>query len=459
MKATCLQPNFYKALTTVARAASNRTSLPVTQNILIEARERDLKVTGTNLEICITTTCPAMVEEPGEVTLPAKLLTQFINVLPEDRIDIEMEPGTQVVRLTCSAEFARIYGISAQEFPPVPQVENAATARITAEEFKHAISRVSIAAAKEESRPVLCGVHINMEETRFTMAAADGFRLAVQNGNLLNPVEEPFHILVRASTMNELSRLTEDMDTPIEIMAVPNQQRALFRIGPVELFTQLINGQYPNYDSLIPTNYKNRSVFNTSLLKNSTKAVSLFDNSSKIIRLELNPNEVSNTPTDRDGSALITSFSEDIGIGNADIPIEEMQGPAAKIAINRDYIRDLLNVINEQSIVLETMESTSPGVFKTKDTDDYIHVIMPMFVQWDDNQRKAAPTSTVVTTPPTAAPDPDQYQEPDAEPAEPEPNQENTSQPENYQDPEIGDVEFPEPEDSNEDSSNEQQEE
>ena len=178
MKLSCLQENLSHGLAVVGRAVANRSTLPITQNVLLTTENSMLKLSATNLEIAITTWIGVMIEEEGAITVPARLLTEFINSLPSERLDLEVEQGG-VVRVVCGHSEARIHGTDAAEFPPIPTVGEGTVVRLDPQILKSAISKVAFAAATEESRPVLTGVEVKLKENRFAMAAADGFRLAV----------------------------------------------------------------------------------------------------------------------------------------------------------------------------------------------------------------------------------------------------------------------------------------
>ena len=185
MKISCLQENLSRGLGVVGRAVASRATLPVTQNVLLSAEQSMLKLSATNLEVAMTTWIGAMVEEEGAVTVPARLLTEFVNSLPNDRIDLEVDPQSSLLQITSGRSEAHINGTDASEFPPIPTVEDGVPAQIDPVVLKSAIGRVAFAAATEESRPVLTGVEVKLRESEFTMAAADGFRLAVHQGVLV----------------------------------------------------------------------------------------------------------------------------------------------------------------------------------------------------------------------------------------------------------------------------------
>ena len=175
-----------------------------------------------------------MVEEEGSITVPARLLSEFITSLPNEHIGLELERGSGVLKVTCGRAHANINGTDAAEFPPVPTVEDGLAAQIDPQIFKTAISRVAFAAATEESRPVLTGVEVKLEGDKFTMAAADGFRLAVHHGALRQPVDTETKVIIPARTFNELNRLLGDQEEPVEVMVTPSKGQVLFRVRSPE---------------------------------------------------------------------------------------------------------------------------------------------------------------------------------------------------------------------------------
>ena len=209
MKLSCLQENLNKGLSTVSRAVATRTSLPVTQNILLATDEGRLKLTATNLEMAITCWIGAKVDSDGAITVPARLLTEFTASLPADNVSLTLSDRT--MQLKCARFEARLSGIAADDFPPIPKISDGINTKVSVEAIREAIRHVAFAAATEESRPVLTGVHCDFDGDKLKMAAADGFRLAVYTSSLLTPISARTAVIIPARTLNELSRfLTED---------------------------------------------------------------------------------------------------------------------------------------------------------------------------------------------------------------------------------------------------------
>ena len=249
--------------------------------------------------------------------------------------------------------------------------------------LRGAIARVAFAAATEESRPVLTGVEVKLAEGRFTMAAADGFRLAVQHGALTQSTPEEMSVIIPARTMNELNRLLGDRDEPVDIMLTPQKGQVMFRLqggDTVELVSQLLQGTFPNYDQLIPQSYTTRAILDSQATLRATRTAAIFArDGSNIIRMHVMPNEDDQASG---GRLLISARSEEVGDDQDEVDVAELEGEEGKIAFNSRYLLDVLSVLDRGQVAIETTTSSSPGVFKPTDSDDYVHVVMPMFVQW-----------------------------------------------------------------------------
>ena len=382
MKISCLQENLSRGLAVVGRAVASRATLPVTQNVLLSVDQSMLKLSATNLEIAMTTWVGAMIEEEGSITVPARLLTEFVNSLPNDKIDLELDEGSGLLHISSGNSDAHINITDAAEFPPIPTVEDGVAAEVDPLVLKSAITRVAFAAATEESRPVLTGVEVKLDESTFTMAAADGFRLAVQNGTLLKAVPDEVSVIIPARTMNELNRLIGDREEPVEILMTPEKGQVMFRIrggDTVEIVSQLLQGTFPNYEQLIPQSYTTRAVMDLPTVLRAARTASIFArDGSNIIRMHLMPAEADTEPP----KVEISARSEEVGDNEDTVDLDEIEGEEGKIAFNSRYLLDVLAVLEKGKVALETTTSSSPGVFKPTDSDDYIHVVMPMFVQW-----------------------------------------------------------------------------
>ena len=377
MQLSCLQENLSRGLSVVQRAVATRTTLPITQNVLLSTDNSRLKLAATNLEIAISTWIGAQVEEEGSITIPARLLTEFVNSLPVERIDIAMNPQPLGLDLECARFEAHINGRDADDFPPIPTVESGVIGKISSSVLKDAITHVAFAAATEESRPVLTGIKVDLKGDSFTFAAADGFRLAVYEGKLAEAVSEDVSFIMPARAFQEVNRLIGTDDTTIEFTVTPSKSQALFRLDNVELVSQLIQGTFPNYSQLIPEGHDTRAVVDQTAFLSATRTASIFArDGSGIVRLNVLPAE-----NGSGGKLSISSRAEELGDNQGEIDAS-VEGDESKIAFNSKYLSEVLDVLGPGEIALETTTSSSPGVIRPLSKEGYIHVVMPMFVQW-----------------------------------------------------------------------------
>ena len=376
MKLSCLQENLNRGLSIVGRAVATRSTLPITNNVLLATDQSRLKLVATNLEMAITCWIGAKIEEEGAITVPAKLLTEFVSSLPNDRIDIALSPKTRTLGLKCARYEARISGVDAKDFPPIPRVEEGIATKVKVEDIQRGINLVVFAAATEESRPVLTGVDAQFNGSQLTLASADGFRLSVYKLPLASAVKDKTEVIIPARTLGEVGRLITDSDEAVDLMVNPAKSQALFRLKNIEVVSQLVQGTFPNYSQLIPQSFKTRMVVSVAEFLRATRTASIFArDGSGIVRIVI-------TPGDKmPGKVTVSARSEEIGddVGEIDASVE---GEESKIAFNGKYLTEVLSVLTSEQVALETTSPSSPGVIRPVGDENYTHVVMPMFVQW-----------------------------------------------------------------------------
>ena len=377
MRLSCLQENLNRGLSIVGRAVATRSTLPITQNVLISTDQSRLKLAATNLEIAISTWIGAQVEEEGSITIPARLINDFVSSLPSERIDLVSTSQPIGIELSCARFEAHINGQDAEDFPPIPTVESEVLGKVAPAVLREAITRVAFAAATEDSRPVLTGIKVEINGDDFTFAAADGFRLAVYKGKLVEPISEEISFIIPARALHEVARLIGSQEEAIEFTVTPSKSQALFKLDNVEVVSQLIQGTFPNYSQLIPQSYGTRVVVDLEEFLRATRTASIFArDGSGIVRVQMKGGE-----NGSDGKLSISSRAEEIGDNQGDIDAK-VEGDESKIAFNSKYLTEVLDVLGKGEVALETTTPSSPGVLKPLDNEDYIHVVMPMFVQW-----------------------------------------------------------------------------
>ena len=380
MKVDCLQENLNAALADVGRAVASRTPLPITSNVLISTDGGRLKLSATNLELTITTWIGAKVEEEGVVTVPARLLGEFVGSLPSEEVHLVGAPGGKSLNVTCARFQANIAGTDPEEFPPTPTVEDGFEVNIGTDLLKQAIDGVAFAAATEDSRPVLTGVQIEIKDGGLVLAAADGFRLAVYETKLADEVPESSAIIVPAKSLQEVSRLASGKDYPVKIKVNEGKTQVLFQFETAAVVSQLIQGTFPNYSQLVPKEHVSKTTVDVGEFARATRAASIFArDGSGIVRLQTFEGE-----EDGIGGLSIEARSEEVGDNKGKITAT-IEGDPAKIAFNAKYLTEVLGVLGHGMVALETSSPSSPGVLRPLSPSEgvsYVHVVMPMFVQW-----------------------------------------------------------------------------
>ena len=380
MKVICLQENLSAALADVGRAVASRTPLPITSNVLISTDAGRLRLSATNLELTITTWIGAKVEEEGVVTVPARLLGEFVGSLPSEEVHLTGAPGGKSLKVTCARFQANIAGTDPEEFPPTPPVEDGFEVNIGTELLKQAIDGVAFAAATEDSRPVLTGVQIEIKDGGLVLAAADGFRLAVHETKLADEVPESSAIIVPAKSLQEVSRLASGKDYPVKIKVNEGKTQVLFQFETAAVVSQLIQGTFPNYSQLVPKEHVSKTTVDVGEFARATRAASIFArDGSGIVRLQTSEGE-----EDGIGGLSVSARSEEVGDNQGEVTAT-IEGDPAKIAFNSKYLTEVLSVLGHGMVALETSSPSSPGVLRPLSPSEgvsYVHVIMPMFVQW-----------------------------------------------------------------------------
>ena len=356
MKVSCLQENLIKGLSIVSRAVASRSTLPVLGNVLIATDQGRLKIAATNLELAVTCWIGAKVDEDGATTVPARILSDFVNSLPPERIDMELNVKTQTLHLKCARYDANIKGIDATEFPIIPSIGEGKKISLEPETLREMIEQVSFAAATDESRPVLTGVVAKFEKDRVTFAAADGFRLSVRHSTLSAPVDQPITVIVPAKALQEVGRVSGDQEDPIEMAVTENKSQVLFKLTNIEIVSQLIDGVFPDFTRIIPESRSTRTVVNTAELQNAVKASSVFAREAmNTVRVQISPSGEMGA-----GKMTMTAASAESGdnVGDIDATVD---GEAVEIAFNARYLADVLNVLHSPQVADRNFRFVQPG--------------------------------------------------------------------------------------------------
>lgn len=361
MQLQVTQENLNKALGMVARVANTRGTLPVLANVLIKTVNNRLSIAATNLDIAITYYIGAKVAADGAITVPARLMQDFVSSLPADNIDLKLDD----YKLTIITDQYQsvINGVSAEEFPVMPAITKGKTWSVSAVDLKKSLQQVVIAASGDESRPVLTGVYLHTAEERLRVAATDSYRLAEK---ALANLKEEVELLVPVSAMQDLLRIVNDAED--EVRVTSDEQQVLFQVGDVELVARLIEGKYPDYRKLIPQKFETTAILKRADLLNAAKISSLFARESAG-SITLNVDEGAQ-------ELSIRSVASQLGENTAKSAAKVTGG--GSITLNSRYLLDALHAFSCDEISFCFNGKLEPSVLKDPANPDYTHIIMPL---------------------------------------------------------------------------------
>ncbi len=378
MKITCTQQELRTALSTVGHAVSGRPTLPVLANILLKADRGRLELAATNLEIGINCRIDgADISEGGATTVPAKTFTDLVASLRPGPVELSLDEAAQSLSVKGAGCNATIRGlIDPTEFPQLPNSEGGDVLTLNSKLLKEMIAQTAIATADDDSRPVLTGIVIDLEDECLTFAGADAFRLALRKADVPSGlIDYLAPIIVPAKTLRELARILSG-DDEVQMVVMSNRSQVLFHTARVDLVSRLIEGAIPNIKAAVPKEYITRAVVGTDDFEIAVKAITPFAREdSNIARIKIAPRD------DGDGTLTLESSAADVGSNITTIPAA-VQGPGLDIIFNSKYLIDVLAIMDMEKVALEVTSPGRPGVIKPicppAVTLDYTYIIMPM---------------------------------------------------------------------------------
>ena len=381
MKLICLQENLAKGLSIVSRVVAPRTAaLPVLTHVLLASDNGRLKIAATNLELGITCWVGAKVEREGAITLPARALSELVALLPQEKVDLELNVRTQSLSVRSGKTNDLIKGIDAQEFPIIPTFNENAAAYIAPDELRRLIGHVVFCAASDESSPMLTGVLTQIEDETITMVASDRFRLSVKRATLASPgygsatpQGQAIRMLIPAKALIEVARALGEQTDPVAICVSASHGQVLFHLNSVDIVAQLIDHKFIDYEQIIPRSHITRAVVNTADLLRACRRASIYARDvNDRMQLQLKPSD------DVDpGTIAVSAHAEETGDNLSDIEAS-VSGERVDIGFNARYLIDVLAAVDAPQIVIETASSRSAAVFKLVGDDSFLHIIMPL---------------------------------------------------------------------------------
>ena len=375
MRVSVLQENLAKGLGIVSRAVENRPTLPVLGHVLLATEDSRLRLAAVDMGLGMSITCwiGARVDQPGAITLPARTFVDLVNNLSPERVDLALNPATLTVNVRCGATVSNIKGIDASEFPLIPE-GGPADLVVPGDVLKEMIHHTVFAAAKEDNRPILTGVFTEINGDVLTMAAADGYRLAVRTAQLEHAFGKPFSMVVPARALAEVGRIITEDDDTVSITLPGDRAVTLFHLKNVLVSAQVLDGRFPDFAAIIPRSYSTETVLYTSDLLRACKRAEIFArDSAGSAQIVVKPPRTPGEP----GEVVLVGRSSERG-DNTGMLDATVEGEPLDISFNIRYLIDVLNVISDEKVVFQSSGPAAPGVIRPLDRSDFIHVIMPM---------------------------------------------------------------------------------
>ena len=361
MKLQVTQENLTRALNNVARVASSKNALPILSNVLIKTVDNRVCVAATNLNIAITQYIGSKVSQEGSITVPARLMQDFVASLPSGVIDIDVDDTK--LHIKADQYNSTINGTPADDYPVMPKIKNGTTWSIPSLALKKSLQQVVLAASNDDARPILTGIYFHTEKGSLYIASTDSYRLAEKK---VTSLKEEVKLLVPASAMQDLLRILGDNEE--EVVVTSNDQQVLFTVGDIELVTRLIDGNYPDYRKLVPAQFATYATLPKAELVNITKVSSLFARESAgSVTLDLN---------EEDNKVSIRSIASQLGENTA-TATAEINGTAS-ITLNSRYILDALGAVSDPEITISFNGKLEPCVIRGTKDKNYLHLIMPL---------------------------------------------------------------------------------
>ncbi len=366
MQITVLQENFKKALTTSEKIIGKNLTLPILNNLLLSIENNKLKVSSTNLEIGINAWVSGKIEKKGAITVPARLLVDFVNNLPNEKIDLKVKENQ--LEIKCKKYRALIKGLSADDFPIIPQLKEKPILSLKGNLLRDGFSQVVNMTSISESRPEICGIYSVFGKKSIKLAATDSFRLAEKEINLEKTLAKEETMIIPQRTIYELIRILSDQETETSIVVSENQ--ILFDLGNIQIVSRLIEGKYPDYQQIIPKQTKTKVTVNKQELTKAIKIASLFSGKINDIKLNINPTK---------NILEVSSKDADLGENKSQIQAE-IQGDQIEAIFNHRYLMDGLNNLYSDKIMIGLNDSIKPVIIHPIGDTNYTYVVMPIRV-------------------------------------------------------------------------------
>jgi len=356
----CSRDELVAGLAIVARAVSSRGAVQVLSGVLLDAREGRIELSATDMELSLRTTIPAELDGDGSVVIPGRMLVDLARLLPAPEVELRYRSEDGSVALTSGAYSSRLNVFAAEDFPRLPAID-VALQEVEAPSLLETIERVSRAASRDESRPVLTGILVRFEGETLTMAATDSYRLSLKETRLASAGPE-LEAIIPARALTELSRIAGGAET---VQLGVNENHVIFGVGDVWLTTRRIDGQFPNVRQLLPESFELELELPRAEALDVVRRAAVMAQRNAPLRLRF-----------ADGALTVAAQSQDVGETSESLPIA-YTGDPLEIGFNADFLREGLESVHADTVRLKLINPLRPGLL-TADGDDFWYLIMPI---------------------------------------------------------------------------------
>jgi DNA polymerase-3 subunit beta len=363
MKLTCAKDELADRLQVAGRGVSTRTTVQILAGILLNAAGARLSLSATDMEISLRVSLEAQVEDEGSVVVPGRLLVDIVRLLPPGEVTISHRAEEGAVELVCGAASYRLNTYAAEDFPRLPEIEDASAFTVEKEAFVDTIARVSRSASRDESRPVLTGVLVRFEGDKLVMAATDSYRLSVKETSLSDSPGREIEAIVPARALGELARIAQGEGETIQVGVQENQ--VVFGVDDAWLTARRIDGQFPNYKQLLPESFEAEVTMPREELLDVVRRTSVLAQRKSPLRLRF-----------EDGELTVSAQTQDVGEAHESLPVS-YSGEALEIGFNAEFLRDGLESVNDENVRVKLISPLRPGLIHGE-SDDFLYLIMPI---------------------------------------------------------------------------------
>ncbi|MEA3295612.1 MAG: DNA polymerase III subunit beta [Patescibacteria group bacterium] len=371
MKIIILKNNIKKGLEIIEKITGKNLTLPILNNVLFSTENNLLKLSGTDLEIGIKHWILCKTEKQGEIAIPAKFAYNLINYLPEEKINLESK--NKILSVECKNYKSQIKSELSEDFPIIPKIEAQNFIEINSALFCQALSQVKEFSTQNQTRPELSGVYFIFKENKLKMVATDSFRLAEKTINFDKKINKEYSFILPQKTAFTLINIFSEKQGKLRIYFSANQIQfetnfQEIQHPEVQVISRLIEGEYPNYQEIIPKDFETQVVLDKNKLLNQIKTASLFTEKINEIKIKIIPDE---------NKVEIFSQSPELGENYSCLPAE-ISGKKMNISFNWKYLLDGLAYFKSSEIIIGLNKEDSPIIIKPKGDQSYFYILMPI---------------------------------------------------------------------------------